>query len=61
MHRVVVVSAAASLDNSFLDLTLDAGAYWIQVDGYGGDSGARVLDVRVGDPQPCGRLLPSAR
>jgi hypothetical protein len=37
-------------DRSFLDLTLDAGVYWIQVDGYAGDSGSWLLDVRVGDP-----------
>ncbi len=35
---------------SFLDLTLGAGTYWIQVDGYAGDAGAWFLDVRVVDP-----------
>ncbi len=32
---------------SFLDLTLDAGAYWVVVDGYSGAAGAWNLDVRV--------------
>ncbi len=32
---------------SFLDLTLDAGTYWIVVDGYAGAQGAWNLDVRV--------------
>lgn len=35
---------------SFLDLNLDAGTYWIQVDGYAGDSGKWNLDVRVLPP-----------
>jgi hypothetical protein len=35
---------------SFLDLTLEAGTYWIQIDGFDGDSGAWFLDVRVVDP-----------
>jgi hypothetical protein len=35
---------------SFLDLTLDAGTYWIQIDGYGGDYGKWNLDVRVVPP-----------
>jgi hypothetical protein len=35
---------------SYLDLTLDPGAYWVQVDGYGGDSGIWFMDVRVIDP-----------
>jgi len=34
-------------DRSFLDLQLDAGDYYVQVDGYGGDSGAWSLDVYV--------------
>lgn len=32
---------------SFLDLSLAAGTYWLQVDGYSGDRGAWNLDVRV--------------
>lgn len=35
---------------SFLDLTLDAGTYFIQVDGYASQSGPWFLDVRVVDP-----------
>jgi hypothetical protein len=35
---------------SFLDLTLDAGTYWIQIDGYAGDAGPWNLDVRVLTP-----------
>jgi hypothetical protein len=35
---------------SYLDLPLDAGTYWVQVDGYSGDSGTWFLDVRVVDP-----------
>ncbi|MDB4938330.1 MAG: hypothetical protein JWP87_5302 [Labilithrix sp.] len=32
---------------SFLDLTLNAGTYWVQVDGYNGDRGAWNLDMRT--------------
>jgi hypothetical protein len=35
---------------SYLDLTLDPGTYWVQVDGYGSDQGIWFLDVRVVDP-----------
>jgi hypothetical protein len=35
---------------SFLDLTLDPGTYWIQIDGYAGDKGKWYLDVRVLPP-----------
>jgi len=35
---------------SFLDMTLDAGTYWVQVDGYAGEQGTWFLDVRVLDP-----------
>lgn len=35
---------------SFLDLTLDAGVYFLQVDGLGLDKGPWFLDVRVVDP-----------
>jgi hypothetical protein len=35
---------------SFLDRTLKAGTYWVQVDGFTGDSGAWLLDVYVVDP-----------
>jgi hypothetical protein len=34
-------------DRSYLDLDLDAGDYYVQVDGYDGDSGAWSLDVYV--------------
>jgi hypothetical protein len=32
---------------SFLDVTLNAGTYWVQVDGYNGDRGPWNLDMRV--------------
>ena len=35
---------------SYLDLTLSAGTYFIQIDGYAGQSGPWLLDVRVIDP-----------
>ncbi|HKQ69923.1 MAG TPA: putative metal-binding motif-containing protein, partial [Polyangiaceae bacterium] len=35
---------------SYLDLTLDPGTYWIQVDGFGGEQGTWFLDVRVVPP-----------
>ena len=35
---------------SYLDLTLDPGIYWVQVDGYSYASGSWLLDVRVVDP-----------
>ena len=35
---------------SFLDMSLEAGTYWVQVDGYGGEQGTWFLDVRVIDP-----------
>jgi hypothetical protein len=35
---------------SFLDLMLNPATYWIQIDGYGGDSGAWQLDVRIVPP-----------
>jgi hypothetical protein len=35
---------------SFLDMTLDAGTYWVQIDGYAGEQGTWFLDVRVFDP-----------
>jgi hypothetical protein len=31
-------------------MTLDAGTYWVQVDGYAGDQGTWFLDVRMLDP-----------
>jgi hypothetical protein len=39
-----------SPERSFLDLTLDAGTYWIIVDGYQGQKGPWGLDVRVLPP-----------
>ena len=35
---------------AFLDLTLKAGVYYLQIDGYAGASGPWFLDVRVVDP-----------
>jgi hypothetical protein len=43
-------AAGYSGDRSFLDLTLEAGSYWVQVDGYAGYSGQWFLDVFVVDP-----------
>lgn len=37
-------------DRSFLDLVLDAGEYFVQVDGYDGAAGAWSLEVFVGPP-----------
>jgi hypothetical protein len=37
-------------ERSFLDLQLEAGSYYLQVDGYAGASGPWFLDVRVVDP-----------
>lgn len=39
-------------ERSFLDLELAAGAYFIQIDGYSGQSGIWFLDVHVVDPTP---------
>jgi hypothetical protein len=36
-------------DRSFLDLTLSAGTYFVQVDGFNGQSGPWFLDVYVAD------------
>ena len=35
---------------SFVDLTLDAGVYYVQIDGFNGASGPWFLDLRVVDP-----------
>lgn len=35
---------------SFLDLTLDAGVYFLQIDGFNGAAGAWFLDVFIADP-----------
>jgi hypothetical protein len=43
-------SAGYVRDRGYLDLSLDAGDYWVQIDGYQGSSGAWVLDVFVVDP-----------
>jgi hypothetical protein len=37
-------------ERSFLDLELDAGRYFIQIDGYAGASGPWFLDIHVVDP-----------
>jgi len=39
-------------DRSFLDLDLDPGDYYVQVDGYAGNSGAWSLDVYVTPDAP---------
>jgi hypothetical protein len=38
------------VQRSYLDVTLDAATYFIQVDGYAGASGPWFLDIRVVDP-----------
>ena len=43
-------STSATANSSFLDITLPAGTYYIQIDGYNGAMGAWFLDVRVLDP-----------
>lgn len=43
-------NVGVSASRSFLDLTLQAGTYWVQVDGYAGASGPWSLDVRVLPP-----------
>jgi hypothetical protein len=43
-------SAGYFSQRSYLDLTLDPGVYWVQVDGYASDEGTWFLDVRVVDP-----------
>jgi hypothetical protein len=37
-------------DNAFLDEDVDAGTYWIVVDGYALSSGSYRMDVRVAPP-----------
>ena len=39
-------------NRAFLDMVLDTGSYYVQVDGYNGDRGKWNLDVRVLDPPP---------
>ncbi|MFO0658270.1 MAG: hypothetical protein U0165_00335 [Polyangiaceae bacterium] len=41
---------SSGTQRAFLDLTLEAGTYQVQVDGYNGQSGAWLLDVWVVDP-----------
>ncbi len=43
-------AVGASASRSFLDRVLDAGTYWVQVDGYNDSAGPWYLDVRVLDP-----------
>lgn len=43
-------SVGYSAARSYLDRTLEAGTYWIQIDGYAGASGPWFLDIRVVDP-----------
>ncbi len=43
-------TAGYFVQRSFLDLTLSAGTYFLQIDGYAGQSGPWFLDVRVVDP-----------
>jgi putative metal-binding protein len=40
-------AAGLQTNRSFLDLALESGDYYVQVDGYGGDAGAWSLDVYV--------------
>ncbi len=40
-------SVGYTASRSFLDLTLEPGTYWVQVDGYGGEAGPWFLDVRA--------------
>jgi hypothetical protein len=42
--------AGLGASRSFLDLSLPAGTYWLQVDGYNGDAGPWNLDLRVLPP-----------
>jgi len=37
-------------DRSFLDVTLDPGSYWVQIDGYAGYSGQWFLEAMIVDP-----------
>jgi hypothetical protein len=43
-------SAGYVRGGAFIDTVLPAGEYWVQMDGYGGDSGVWVLDVFVAPP-----------
>ena len=43
-------AAGYFVQRSFLDLTLSAGTYFLQIDGYAGQAGPWFLDVRVVDP-----------
>jgi hypothetical protein len=43
-------SVGYSASRSFLDLTLEPATYWVQIDGFAGDSGAWQMDVRVVAP-----------
>lgn len=45
-------AAGYIVDNAFLDRTVEAGTYWIVVDGYSLASGGYRLDVRVAPPLP---------
>lgn len=50
-QEIVLGCAAGYLPTrSYLDLDLDAGTYYIQIDGYAQDKGPWFLDVRVVDP-----------
>ena len=50
MEMPFTCAAGFYAERSFLDLTLPAGTYFIQVDGYSGQSGSWFLDVHVVDP-----------
>jgi hypothetical protein len=43
-------SVGYDVNRSFLDLTLDAGTYWVQVDGFAGSAGTWFLYVRTVEP-----------
>jgi hypothetical protein len=50
-QEVALACAAGYVaDRSYLDLTLDAGDYYVQIDGYAGASGSWSLDVYTADP-----------
>lgn len=47
MELPLSCAAGTAASRSFLDLDLESGDYYVQVDGYGGDAGAWLLDVYV--------------
>jgi hypothetical protein len=47
---VQACAAGYGIDRSYLDLVLDPGEYFVQIDGYAGDAGAWQLEVFVAEP-----------